>query len=364
MLAARLRHPNVVSTLDVTLEGEELVVVTEHVIGATLASLLDAARRERVMMPLAIVASVLSGALQALHAAHEARDEHGRNLGIVHRDVRPDNILVGADGVARLMSFGLSKASQRLAGGVSAYMAPEQVDHRQVDRRADVFSIAAVFWEALTGKRLLPAEAIEPPSQQSPELSAGVDAIVLCGLERDPAERYPTANAMAIDVERAMPIATQRQVAQWMERFVGEELRAKTQTLADFERVSLSELPPASCAPRRSSYSLPAPPVQPKRNALAWVAVIVALGVMGWVGYKRMRPAVVPSYSSSSTTPSATIIASVPVALPSAALAVARGDDPAIAPSASGASPRAVGSSSGVRPARDAGGPNRLYLRD
>src|SRR5581483_5010714 len=113
-LASRVRHPNVVQTLDVAREGDELLLVMEYVPGASLATLTRIAQERGEPIPPKIIAAILSGALIGLHAAHDAEDERGEPLHLVHRDVSPQNILVGADGITRVLDFGIAKAAGRL----------------------------------------------------------------------------------------------------------------------------------------------------------------------------------------------------------------------------------------------------------
>src|SRR5579883_2074891 len=108
-LAARIRHPNVVTTLDVVTSGEDIYLVMEYVHGDSLARLERAARAVGKRIPLQVASSILCGVLHGLHAAHEAKDERGEPLHIVHRDVSPHNILVGTDGAPHLIDFGIAK---------------------------------------------------------------------------------------------------------------------------------------------------------------------------------------------------------------------------------------------------------------
>src|SRR6478736_1694730 len=113
-LAARIRHPNVVPTLDVVALDGELFLVMEYVQGESFARLVREARRARLDVPPEVISAIVVGALNGLHAAHEATSERGEPLNIVHRDVTPQNILVGSDGVARLLDFGVAKAAGSL----------------------------------------------------------------------------------------------------------------------------------------------------------------------------------------------------------------------------------------------------------
>jgi serine/threonine protein kinase len=182
-IAARIRHPNVVATIDTVSVDGELFLVMELVLGDTLARL----ARAPAMIPVEIAVAIAGGVLHGLHAAHEARDERGVWLEIVHRDVSPQNVIVGADGLARVLDFGVAKALGRLqttqqgeVKGKVAYMAPEQLRGGKVDRRTDVYAAAVVLWETLAGRRLFvsdsPAETmarvleqpVEPPSTYAP----------------------------------------------------------------------------------------------------------------------------------------------------------------------------------------------------
>ncbi len=253
-LVARIRHPNVVPTLDVIAADGEMLLVMEYVPGESLSRLAGtmSARGERI--PVRIAAAIVCSALHGLHAAHEARDERGEPLHIVHRDVSPQNILVGIDGVTRLLDFGVAKARSRLAEtrdgelkGKLAYMAPEQLREREADSTADVYAAGVVLWEALTGQRLY-GEAMEaalverilygevqPPSAVVPELPAAIDAVVLRALARERSDRYPTARAMAEAVEAALGIASMNEVSAWISGVAGTELGRRAALVARVE---------------------------------------------------------------------------------------------------------------------------------
>src|SRR5271154_2384991 len=145
-LAARIRHPNVIPTLDVVATEGEIFLVMDYVQGESLSRLIRAAVARGERIPPDMVAALMVGVLHGLHAAHEAKSDHGEPLGIVHRDVSPHNILVGTDGAARVLDFGVAKAIGRSQNtregqikGKLAYMAPEQV-RGSVSRRTDVYA--------------------------------------------------------------------------------------------------------------------------------------------------------------------------------------------------------------------------------
>ncbi|WP_438044442.1 serine/threonine-protein kinase [Sorangium sp. So ce128] len=256
-IVARIQHPNVVAMVDLLLAEDEAFLVMEYVRGESLARLLRAARARRAPAPVPIVASIACGALHGLHAAHEARSESGEPLGIVHRDVSPENLLVGVDGTARLLDFGIAKARGRLSTtrggqikGKLAYMAPEQLLCADVTRQTDVFAAGAVLWEALAGRRLFDGgdegaliravleEPILPPSSLAAHVPSALDAVVLRALERNAAGRYPTARELAVAIEDAVPLASPRAVGEWVEELAGDALARRAARVAAIESAS------------------------------------------------------------------------------------------------------------------------------
>ncbi|MDH3728576.1 MAG: serine/threonine protein kinase, partial [Myxococcales bacterium] len=166
-LAARIRHMNVVPTLDVSdSPGDGYFLVMEYIEGNHLGALLGRAAKKGERLPQPFVCRVLVDALQGLAAAHRLTDENGTHLQLVHRDVSPHNILVGTDGIARLTDFGVAKADVRMAStragqfkGKLSYMAPEQAASNETDQRSDLFSVGVILWESLTGRRLFKGDS-------------------------------------------------------------------------------------------------------------------------------------------------------------------------------------------------------------
>src|SRR6478609_10040309 len=158
-VASRIDHPHVVPVLDVAMTGDELFLVMEYVHGETLAKLLSTSKNRGQAVPTDVAFAIVVGLLEGLHAAHEATDENGEPLNIVHRDVSPPNVMIGTDGIARVLDFGVAKAAGRLhltrdrqLKGKLTYMAPEQVRGQGMDRRTDVYAATIVLWELLVGK--------------------------------------------------------------------------------------------------------------------------------------------------------------------------------------------------------------------
>jgi serine/threonine-protein kinase len=249
-LAARVHHPNVVSTLDVVALEGELFLVLEYVHGESLAGLLRASRERGQLVPPAVGVAIVSGALHGLHAAHEATDNAGAPMCIVHRDVSPHNLLVGVDGAARVLDFGVAKAAVRSQTtregqlkGKLKYMAPEQLRGVALTRTADVYSAGVVLWEVLTGERLFEADneaalfgkvlegVIAPPSRVLPSLPRALDAPILRALERDPSRRFATAREMAIALESAVQPASPTEVGDWVSRTARAALAQRAASL-------------------------------------------------------------------------------------------------------------------------------------
>lgn len=254
-LAARIRHPNVVSTLDVVFEGGNLSIVMEYIEGVTLAQLMKIVTERGVPMPATIAVAILRDLLEGLHSAHEAVDTDGRPLGIVHRDVSPQNVIVGVDGGARVLDFGIAKANVRLHAtregsglkGKLAYMSPEQLEGGSGVRQSDLFAAAIVLWEALTSQRAYAGQnegAIvarvlrgPPPAPSSvrPELGTAYDPVVMRGLARIPEERFESARDMAIALTDAGEPASAAEVGEWVKEVAALPLAERTAHVRDLE---------------------------------------------------------------------------------------------------------------------------------
>lgn len=256
-VVTRIRHPNVVPTLDVEATDGELFLVMEYIEGEPLSRLSHAslARGERI--PPRIAASIISGALLGLHAAHEARDERGAPLQIVHRDVSPQNILVGVDGVARVVDFGVAKALNRIqttregsVKGKLSYMPPEQMSSGVVTRAADIYAAAVALWELLTCQRLFDGEneaivvtrvltqQVPRPSTLAPGISRELDDVVMRGVHRDPAARFATARDMALALEKAVGPVSVLEVAEWVTTVASQSLARRAAQIAAIEGAS------------------------------------------------------------------------------------------------------------------------------
>ena len=268
-LAARIHHPNVVPIQEVGESDSGYYLVMDYVEGDTFARVLARASQAKATVPHGVTIRVLLDVLAGLHAAHELKDDHGEPLEIVHRDVSPQNILVGADGVARLVDFGVARAASRLSTtrsgqlkGKLAYMAPEQARGKGVDRRADLFSCGIVLWEALALKRLFKGDGeaetlnrvlydeIAPPSSVRPDIPKSLEDVCMKALHRDIDQRYATAQDFADELEAAARalscVGSVRDVAATLDQVLGTDLTQQR----DAVRAWLSRSEPSKTGPR------------------------------------------------------------------------------------------------------------------
>ena len=297
-LAARIRHPNVVGVLDVVHEGDELLLVMEYVPGESLARLVRATRPG--IVPTRIAVAIAVDVLHGLHAAHEATTEQGEPLFIVHRDVSPQNVIVGTDGVSRVFDFGIAKAANRLqttrdgaVKGKLQYMAPEQLLSEEVDRRADIYACAVMLWESLTGEQLFEGdnqgrvirkildEPVPAPSHVVAGLPRALDDAVMTGIERDRTKRWPTARAFASALERCLAVASPTEIGEWVESLGGHAIedRARRIKVIESRNDTLGQLATANIPLRKPEIADSETTAHP-RNKLEKRTVPAAFPVM------------------------------------------------------------------------------------
>jgi serine/threonine-protein kinase len=310
-----VRHPNVVPILDVVTTRDEAFLVLEYVEGVSLARLGKAAHDAGERVPIGVASRVMSDVLAGLHAAHEAKDMRGERLGIVHRDVSPQNVLVGADGVSRLIDFGIAKAaggdvstSGSVIKGKVGYFAPEQIQGLALDRRVDVFAAAVVLHELCAGRRLFRGDdhatilmrilLDEIPALTSLREDAReeLDALLGRALSRDRDDRPPTAAALLEELARCAPPASAVEVSRFVERLCGAELDADRGELR-----GLVARPRASTrvrAPRRSRL-----PVAIAAAALVALAAGASTTLVAFRSRGRTAPAATPTATPTASAP-------------------------------------------------------------
>lgn len=291
-LSARLRHPNIVSVLDFQRDPEHgLFLVMELVEGKDLDQLLSTG-----LLPISLALTVGAEMLRGLGYAHHPPRRDDGILGLVHRDVSPQNVLLSWEGEVKVSDFGIAKsreAAQAAASvmikGKPAYMSPEQADGRALDGRSDLFAVGVVMWQMLTGQLLFQGSttqqvlaavlrsSIPPPTTLRPDVPHDVCAVVMKLLERDPAQRYATAEAALQDLLacRAFPRDGRSELAALLKvRFPSP---AEMPTL-----VAASSIPGNATSPAFSPTVIAASPSPsarsstPSRLLLAFAAALVA----------------------------------------------------------------------------------------
>ncbi len=214
-LCMRLNHANITQVFDVGRAQGTYFLVMEFVDGANLRKIMQAAAERGYRIPVEISIHILLDVCKALSHAHEARDEEGTPLNIVHRDVSPPNVLVSKQGEVKITDFGLAKAVTQIEAtdpgvvkGKFSYLSPEAAEGKQVDSRSDIFSCGIMLHELLTGRRLFMGKTdletvdlvkkceISPPSALNPDVDNELDEIVLRALARDRKRRYQAARDM------------------------------------------------------------------------------------------------------------------------------------------------------------------------
>ncbi len=344
-IASRIRHPNVVSLTDVVTSIRGPVLILEYVAGDSLSHLLEASSHA---VPWPVAVRIMVDVLEGLHAAHEATNESGLPLSVVHRDVSPHNVLVDEAGMAKIADFGVAKALERAyttesgeVRGKLAYMAPEQLDGKAVDRRADVWGAGMVLWQMLAGarpfagldvgptmKRIATGAVDEPTTvRDCPE---ALVRVCMRAVSADLDARYATARLMAIDLERALAPASHRDVARWVKRSAGSELAARAALVKEMESLALRErsdavprpaVPaPASSAPLASTISVGTARARPPvlRWAMLGTALlaIAASAVVAARGMRSYDPGVTSAAASSASSPAGPTAQAAPTSQP------------------------------------------------
>jgi serine/threonine-protein kinase len=266
-LAARLSHPNVVQTNEVGDDAGRYFMAMEYLEGQPLNRITHRVAKSRGPnggLDLGVYLRILVDVLAGLHHAHDLADYDGTPLGVVHRDVTPHNVFVTYDGQVKIVDFGIAKALSSSAEtrtgvlkGKVAYMAPEQMRGERVDRRADVFSVGVMLWEASTGRRLwkgkpdvailseVTSGRMPPPSTVNPDVPPRLESICMRALAPDRDERYASAAELSADIESFLDDRAERLTLRDLGRLVSsvfQDERAQLRAIVDNQLRSTRDL--------------------------------------------------------------------------------------------------------------------------
>lgn len=245
-LAAQLNHNNIIHIYDLGKIQNSYYIAMEYVDGFDLKTILRRGEERGHPMNVELALFIASKVAAALDYAHRKKDFEEREMGLVHRDVSPQNVLISEEGDIKLCDFGIakaaSKASHTQAGALKGklqYMAPEQAWGKHIDRRSDIFALATVLFEMLTGRKLFTGDneisileqvreaRVQPPSLHNDEVTPEIDRIVLKALQKDPDNRYQTAGEMAREIDAVLytfrPTPTSADLAIYMHRLAAPE---------------------------------------------------------------------------------------------------------------------------------------------
>ena len=220
-LSANLNHSNIGQVFEFGKIESRYFIAMEYIHGKDCRRIQDYFRSFSKSMPVPMAIRIMLEVCSALEYAHSKRDDAGRPLGIVHRDVSPQNVLISYEGAVKLIDFGIAKALSRSSKtstgnlkGKYGYMSPEQVEGEELDGRSDIFAAGTVLYELVSGQRLFSSDSelgtlelvrkadVPPPSRTNPAVPKGLDAIILKALARRTADRFQRAEEMHEALER------------------------------------------------------------------------------------------------------------------------------------------------------------------
>ena len=325
-LAAQLNHNNIIHIYDLGKIQSSYYIAMEYVDGSDLKTILKRAQERDQPMTIELALFVASKIAAALDYAHRKRDFDDHELGLVHRDVSPQNVLISEEGDIKLCDFGIakaaSKASHTQAGALKGklqYMSPEQAWGKNIDKRSDIFALSTVLFEMLTGRRLFTGDnelsileqvreaRVTAPSQFNDEVTPEIDAIVLKALQKEPEKRYQTAGEMARDLDQVLytfrPTPTSADLAIYMHRlgeeghaihapepepFVPPPAKPSPVVAAAPVAAAAATSMPAWDAPRTTTSAAHTEPPKKKSAALP-VIIVVAIVLISAIAYVMTR---------------------------------------------------------------------------
>jgi hypothetical protein len=288
-IAVQLQHANIAQIFDLGKVEDSFFIALEHVHGKDLRSIFDRLRGKGDVMPIQQACHIMMQVCEGLDYAHNKRDAQGRELHLVHRDISPQNVLIGYEGEVKLIDFGIAKAagkaSKTQAGilkGKFGYMSPEQVRGLPIDRRSDIFSVGIVLYELLTNERLFVGESdfstlekvrnveIMPPSSYNKKIPQELERIVLKVLAKDPEDRYQNAIDLHDDLQSFLhkigEFYSRKDLAAWMKKMFSVEIEEDNAKLEQYRQLVA---PGAAAEPsmRRAAAAGAAAPAASSRAA-------------------------------------------------------------------------------------------------
>ncbi|MBX7114070.1 MAG: protein kinase [Myxococcaceae bacterium] len=299
-ISVQLNHANIVHIHELGKHDDAYFIAMEYVSGRDLRTLLERYRRRKEVMPTAQAVLIASKLCEGLDYAHRKKDARGQDLGIIHRDVSPQNILVSYEGEVKIIDFGIAKAANRsqktqagILKGKFGYMSPEQVRGLPIDRRSDIFAVGVMLYEMLTGEKLFVGESdfstlekvrdadVPPPSKYNPNIPRGLENVVMKALARETSDRYQWASDLQEDLMRFLlsgeAIYSAKHLAAFMKEAFAEDLLREGDKM---ERFATIERPPNIESTgltakldrpkfRRSGLTPPPVPVSSEKSSLA-----------------------------------------------------------------------------------------------
>jgi len=267
-IAVQLQHANIAQIFDLGKVDESYFIALEFVRGRDLRAMFDRVRQRGELMPTPQACFIVMQVCEGLDYAHNKRDGQGQELHLVHRDISPQNVLVGFEGEIKLIDFGIAKAagkaSKTQAGilkGKFGYMSPEQVRGLPIDRRSDIFSVGIVLYELLTGERLFVGESdfstlekvrnveILPPSSYNRAIPEELERIALKALAKDPEDRYQNAIDLHDDLQAFLytkgELYSRKDLAAWMKKMFPAEIEEESTKAEQFRQIVAPRLPAA-----------------------------------------------------------------------------------------------------------------------
>src|SRR5688572_4988284 len=259
-ISVQLNHANIVHIHELGKHDEAFFIAMEYVAGRDLRTILERYRRRKEIMPTAQAVYVASKMCEGLDYAHRKKDARGQDLGIIHRDVSPQNILVSYEGEVKIIDFGIAKAANRsqktqagILKGKFGYMSPEQVRGLPTDRRSDVFAVGVILYEMLTGEKLFVGESdfstlekvrnaeVASPRQFNPNIPAGLEKVVMKALTREAEDRYQWARDLQEDLMRFLlagdAIYGPKHLGGFMKEAFAEDLMRENEKMERFSEV-------------------------------------------------------------------------------------------------------------------------------